>query len=109
MTQADLFATDAKKKAIDRVEQNADERWLADALTVVAGIASSGEKFTTDDVWAALANVSWLAGKGPRERRAMGAVMRLAQRRKIARPLNEVRGSVSTVNHGRPLRVWAKF
>jgi len=107
MTQPDLFAADAKKKAIDQVEANADARWLDEALVAVGAVACRLERFTTDDVWLWLAKAG--GGKGPHERRAMGAVMRTAQRRKIAKPLNEVKGSVSTVNHGRPLRVWARW
>lgn len=110
-TQPDMFETpeSAKTRAIDTVEQNADEQWLTAALDVVRKLAARGGEFTTDDVWATLAASSWLSGKGPRERRAMGAVMRRAVGLKIARPLNAVRGSVSTVNHGRPLRVWTRF
>lgn len=109
MTQADLYAAQAKARALDAVETNADEKWLAEALDAVAWLASRVETFTSDDVWARLMERGWLSGKGPRERRAMGAVMRTAQRRKVARPLNEVRTSVSTVNHGRPLRVWSRW
>lgn len=106
--QPDLFAaTDAKHRAIDGVEANADQQWLAMALGVVADLAQRMPEFTTDDIWAALSR-AW-PGKGPRERRAMGAVMRQAVAQKIARPLNRVHGSVSTVNHGRPLRVWTRF
>jgi hypothetical protein len=108
--QPDLFAAEqAKARAIDVVEANADEQWLGEALAAVARVAGTVDKFTTDDVWAALASRSWLSGKGPVERRAMGAVMRMAMRQKIARPLNELRPSVSSVNHSRPLRVWRKW
>jgi hypothetical protein len=108
MTQPDLFlAATAKTKAIDLVEANADARWLDEALTAVRLVAARYATFTTDDLWLELAKAG--AGKGPHERRAMGAVMRKAVHLKIARPLNAVKGSASTVNHGRPLRVWAAW
>lgn len=111
MQQRDIFDSPetAKARAIDLVEKNADARWLAAALDVVRKLAARGDNFTTDDVWAALAASSWLSGKGPRERRAMGAVMRRAMTLKIARPLNALKNSESTVNHGRALRVWGTW
>jgi hypothetical protein len=75
------------------------------ALAAVQYCASQGDTFTTDDVWLVLAR--WNQPR-PHEKRAMGAVMRQAVQRKIARPLNAVQGSTSTVNHGRPLRVWRR-
>lgn len=108
MTQPDLFADakNAKTTAIDGVEANADPQWLDAALAVIVDLAERFPSFTSDDIWESLAKGGH---RGPREKRALGAVMRTAVRQKIARPLNQVHGSVSTVNHGRPLRVWTKF
>ena len=107
-TQRDLFdaAREAKTRAIDQVEANADDRWTDAALTIVRQLAATREEFTTDDIWAALKRAGH---RGPREPRAMGAVMRRARLAKIARPINRVRGSISTVNHARPLRVWCRW
>lgn len=88
----------AKDEAIDRVEQNADQRWLHNARIAILNLARSGGTFTTDDLWATL--------RQPHEPRAMGAAIRAAVRDGIIHPTGDYRPSRRVACHGRPLRVW---
>lgn len=100
MTQLALLGEEARDEAIDCVERAADPEWMEVAFGVVRALALRGVKFTTDDVWQAVGD--WTAV----EPRALGAVMRRAQREGLARPLAEYRKSTRPACHARPLRVW---
>jgi hypothetical protein len=94
------MAMAARDEAVDRVERNADDGWNARALETVRRIPS-GTLFTSDDLW----------GDGldePREPRALGAVMRAAQRGGLAVPTDSYRPSDRPVCHRNPKRVWRR-
>lgn len=106
--QPSLF--DAKKgealreEAIERVESNAKKDFLICAFECVSQLAREHEWFTTDDVWALLAQFP--AEYRTHEPRAMGPVMRRAVVEKLAKPADNWILSKRPACHRRPLRVW---
>ncbi len=74
--------------------------WQKVAYLVVAQIAKSGIKFTTDLVWAKL-------GKNrPNEPRALGPVMTMAEKDGIVCRVNGAAPSTMQACHGRHKRLW---
>ena len=71
-----------RDEAVERVERNADQRWIEMARIVVQRLSARQGHFTTDDVWVRVGS--------PREPRAMGAVMTWARRHKICKPSRHV-------------------
>lgn len=96
-------AQEARDEAIDRVERNADEYWILEALRAIYSLCRIRTTFTSDAIWAILEqrNVP-----GPHEPKALGAVMRTAQKRKWCSPTSTYSNSVRVECHRRPLRVW---
>lgn len=88
----------AREKAIVRVEAGAPKIWKDQALQTVRDLAREFETFTTDEVWERIGS--------PIEPRAMGAVMRRAQRMGFIKPTMMVKNSTRPQCHARPLRVW---
>lgn len=94
-----LFAAaEARDRAIDIVEANMPNDWREEASRIIFRLARTCDEFTTDEVWAGLSQ--------PPEPRALGAVMRQAQRDGWIRPTDRVRNSVRVECHARPVRVW---
>lgn len=91
-------AEQARDQAIQQVEDNADTDWMRQALAAVKWCAHYHGLFTTDEVWTMLPEV--------REPRALGAVMRKAQKAGWIRPTDRVRNSSRVECHARPVRVW---
>ena len=91
--------------ALDKVAANADPSWLGEAVKAVRIVAERQTVFTTDDVWAAMET----SQSKTHERRAMGAVMKAAQRAGIARGTGTWIASTRPVNHARPVHVWASL
>lgn len=97
-------AQQAANDAIARVGNNADPSWMQTALDAVRSIAiEQHRRFTTDDVWALLAERNVPA---PREPRALGAVIRVAQKQGMVRATGDYVKSRRTECHGRPVMVW---
>lgn len=91
---------EARDSAIEHVRQGADPVWLRLAGEAVARVANRGEMFNTDDVWAELGE------DGIREKRAMGAVMKDAQKAGLITPTEQYRVSTRAVCHRNPKRLW---
>jgi len=92
----------ARDKAIDRVEAAAPEAWKSTARDIVRRLATTGDRFTADDVWAALKE----AGAGsPPEPRALGAIVREFVRARLIAPAGWELSSRPEC-HRRPVRVW---
>jgi hypothetical protein len=89
----------AANEAIARVEANAELKFLTAALDAVRRCADELNCFTTDDVWDRL-------DVEAHEPRALGAVMRTAQRERIATPTDGYEKSRRSECHARPIRVW---
>ena len=94
-------ATLARDEAIDRVEENAHEAWKKAAYMSITCCLTEGMAFTTDDLWRLLE--MW--GYQTHEPRAMGAIIRDAQRRGWIKPQGWTQ-STRKECHARPVRVW---
>jgi hypothetical protein len=92
-----------RERAITIVDEAADNDWKDAAETAIGIVASRLVTFTTDDVWAYL---DVLKMPPPREPRAMGAMMRQAQRNLVIVPTARWQLSKRPECHRRPLRVW---
>lgn len=99
--QLDLLAI--TNEAIGRARDHADTPWLRDAYKAVKTLAGWGQPFTTDDVWALLEKVSIAATHEPR---ALGAVMRQAQREGLIRSTGTWQKTTRPQAHTRPCAVW---
>lgn len=110
MNQPSLFdfteAVAARDEAIERVERNAEPLWKTQATQAIRHLATSRERFSTDDVW------EYMHQRGmemPHENRVMGALMVSASKQNwIARTDNYV-NSLRPACHRRPVRVWVSL
>lgn len=88
--------------AMAQVDANADTRWKDSAWTTILALMNTGDSFTADDVWDALA-----ADKvtPPREPRALGPILRGM----IRSGLIEANGfAQSRRRHGSPIRIYSR-
>jgi hypothetical protein len=92
------LAETARDLAIMRAEYAASDDWKSEAMCVIWAVAKSQPNLTTDDVWDLLAEA--------REPRAMGAMMKNAQREGWIRPLSTWALSRRPICHCRPVRMW---
>lgn len=94
-----------RDEAIDRVEENAGERWQKLAWDAFTRVYARGRPFTSDDI------VELLDTEGnwppPNDERAMGAVIRRAIARRLIGATGERRPASYARAHGRPQTVWA--
>jgi hypothetical protein len=100
VTQLDLDSeARARDAAIATAAEHANQEWIAFAHHVVEQVARTNATFISDAVWE--------AGLGkPPEARALGAVMRWAQRERLIAPTNASRPSAQAGCHQMPRRVW---
>lgn len=93
-----------KEQAIDRVMQ-ANDVWISRAIRAVKWLCENSTRgqFTTDAVWEVCERTK--IGY-PGERRAMGALMKLAQGQGWIRPTDEYKKSTRPECHSRPIKVW---
>lgn len=87
---------------ITRAETNTEEDWHEAAMAAVATVARRLSRFTTDDVVKILIEHRWSA----REPRALGGIMRRAQKLGYCEPTSEYVKSPWKRAHSRPKRVW---
>lgn len=103
---SDLFSyaasRSARDEAVEQVERNADEHWLALARSVVLAIAETHETFTTDTVWQAGGLPK------PREPRALGAVFKSLSRRGFITKTGRYVVTSQVSAHARPVAEWRK-
>lgn len=112
MTQIDLGRDPAEERrtaldvegqaladALQTVDDHANPSWVLYARHVVEQVARTNRTFIVDAVWE--------AGLGkPAEARAIGAVMKWAQRERLIAPTPEFRPSAQRGCHRVPRRVW---
>jgi len=103
LTLSNFDAEDAKILAIEQVEHNASALWMSAARHCIEQAARYRDTFTTDAIWQQLEAAQVEA---PHEPRAMGAAMRIAQRRGIIEATGKYEPSERIINHARPLMVW---
>jgi hypothetical protein len=93
---------EAKRKAIQRVSEAANEEWMEAAGAIVEKLAMGSRSFTTDDVWAELDSKS----VSTHERRAMGAVMTKAAKANLIEASGSYKPSTRPACNHRPIAVW---
>ena len=76
---------------------NAASEWVEYCLDLIRNIARMNDRFTSDTVMLAMT-------RKPHDPRALGPVMKMAQKKGYIRPTDEYRPSVR--RHATPLRVW---
>lgn len=96
------LAEQVRERAIDAVGQAADEAWRNAALQAVQDVATNMVEFTTDDVFEMLTALPVQT----HEARAMGAVMRLAQRLEWCQVTERFVKSRRVSRHRAPIQVW---
>lgn len=93
-----MLAESERDIAIERVEHAAPADWKDSALTLVEALAKRTDTITTDDLWSLLDH--------PPEPRAMGAIMKRAQKNGWIEPTDRIKKSERPECHARPIRVW---
>lgn len=96
---------DLRDEALDRVEANTDSGWMGHAAIAIGRIPPRWN-FTTDDIWAALAEVGVGA---PHEPRAMGAAIRAAAHAGLIESTGVYLKSTRPEAHARPIPVWRRI
>jgi len=96
-------ALETRDAAVDAAGANADVTWFQQAYQAVENLAHSRHRFIVDDVWKVLAQ---MGVEKPVEARAMGAVLRRAQREGIIEPTGGLRRSAQVQCHGNRRQVW---
>jgi hypothetical protein len=94
-------ARDARDEAVTRVGANADQAWAARALQAVGFLAMTQPTFTSDDVWAMLAD-----SVTTHEPRALGFVLKRAASLGYCEATDAWVQSARPDCHARPIRVW---
>lgn len=97
-------AAAARDEAIDRVEKNAPEDWKHRVRVAIEALCKEREEITTDDVWERLELLRIDLGRA--EPRAIGALMKQAQKAGWIEPTATFKNSERVECHRRPLRVW---
>lgn len=89
LPEAKAAAVEGREQAYDA----ADDDWLVQAEAIVAGLAAQGDRFTSNDVWAA-----GLVAPPSGNRRALGGVLTRAARAGLIVKVGQ--GAVSLHGHG---------
>jgi hypothetical protein len=90
-------------QAINKVERNADEQWIITALFIIYFLAIEQTQFTADMVWEEFEHYPTVTTHEPR---AMGAVMRKAQKIGFISRTSFFVNSNRTSCHNGPKRIW---
>lgn len=96
-------AQEAKDAAIARVGAAADPVWVKAALEAVVYVCERRATFTADAVWWVLEYAGIVV---PDEPRALGAVMKIAQKVGVCVPTRQFEQTVRPSRHGTDVRVW---
>lgn len=94
---------EARDQAIEQVEAHADPTWKLHATAAIRWLARTRPEFTTDDVWQELHVRNH---GGPREPRALGALMVAAAKQGLIEPTDRYVPSQRPDCHRRPVKVW---
>jgi len=99
---AELPGAAERDAAIDQVREAAEADFYTAALAVVCELATRAPTLTTDDVWAAMQQLTATA----HEPRVLGAIMRDAAQYAWIAATDQFVASTRPACHRRPLRVW---
>lgn len=106
MTNHDA-ARAATDEAIERVERHADDDWKRLAYRAVRWLASTRAEFTAEDAGDALRR--YYPDAQTHEPRAMGPIMKRAQRDGIIEATDHFRRSDRPESHCCPKQIWASL
>jgi hypothetical protein len=95
----------ARDDAIARAGAHAEAQWRECCRAAIEFVAATHAEFTSDDVWDVLRKF-FDPVPTTHEPRALGAIMRQAERDAICVPLSKWRLSKRPQCHRRPVRVW---
>lgn len=96
-------AQEAKESAITRVGNAADPVWVKAALEAVVYVCERRATFTADAIWWVL---EYAGINVPDEPRALGAVMKIAERVGVCKATRQFEQTVRPSRHGTDVRVW---
>ena len=99
-TQLNLFAARAKRDASISKVASKNPVQIRKAIELIRFLAPKLADFTTDDLFPCPSEAGFT------DPRAIGAIMRKAQRLGLIIPTDRVRNSSQTSCHSRPKRVW---
>lgn len=85
-----------RDKAMDAVESHTDFAWKQLALQTVRFLALNHQEFVADDLWGYI--------EKPSEPRALGPVMRAAQKQGLIEPTERYKPNPN--RHSTPTRIW---
>jgi hypothetical protein len=91
----------ARDAAMEQVEAAAQPEWKEAALDAIYTTARHRADFIVDDVWQ-----NFHGNDSTRDKRAIGPLMRVAQREGWITPTDKFRPSFITHHHATPRRVW---
>lgn len=100
-THDGLVTVTEPEASIARGSANADTEWRKAAERAVAAVCRRLTTFTTDDVWFELGDE-----QSTHDNRAMGGVVKWAQREGLCRPTDRMIRSVRAECHRRRITVW---
>ena len=94
--------------AIAQVEANANGQWKEAAFAAVERVCRQKQTFVVDDVWIEFHRSDGIeqAEYGTHERRAMGAVMKRAERVGLCENTGQYRVSARKTCHRNPRSLW---
>ena len=91
----------ARDAAMDESSGGANEAWKEATLDAIHATAKRRDKFIVDDIWP-----HFHSSETTKDLRAVGPLMRVAQREGWIVPTGEFRPSYVPSNHATPRRVW---
>lgn len=99
--QAAICGMCAKREAMERVDDHADDEWKDEALAAARRAAKALELLTTDDVWSRIPS-----GVVTHENRAMGPVMTRALKLRWVEKTETWRPTQRPSRHSAPVQVY---
>lgn len=96
-------AQESKEAAIARVGAAADPVWVKAALEAVVYVCERRATFTADAIWWVL---EYAGINVPDEPRALGAVMKIAEKVGVCKSTRQFEQTVRPSRHGTDVRVW---
>lgn len=98
-----MLSDRARDNALRRVAHNVDTTWATAAERAIHTVAARQPSLTSDDVWQLLQ--TWNVAP-PHEPRAMGAMMKRAQKQGWIKPTSTFKPTTRVQAHSSPTRVW---
>ncbi len=91
----------ARDAAMEQIETATNPEWKEAALDAIHQTARYHSEFIVDDVWR-----NFHSNESTRDKRAIGPLMRVAQREGWITPTDKFRPSYVVHHHATPRRIW---